>query len=370
MVIPPAVPADVARIAFLIPNLAGGGAERVALTVAGALAERGHEMDLVVMEKRGELIDVVPPGIRLFDLKAPRVRNAFRPLVRYLRERRPDAIQISMWPLTFIGVVATRLSGLKVRCAVSDHSVLSDHHPRSRHPFMSASIRLSYPLADARIAVSRGAADDLVRLSGLQRSSLQVISNPVEFPAKLERRPEIDALWGTAKKRILTVGTLKPDKDHPLLIRAFAKLPKKLNAGLIIAGDGPWRAQLEKLADEEGVADRIVFPGYVADPWPLYASADLFALSSRQESFGIVLVEALYAGLPIVSTDNVGAREVLDSGKWGRLVPGRDPAAFADAMVKALDERPVSGARERALALSGTPSIEQYESLLLGGIAA
>jgi glycosyltransferase involved in cell wall biosynthesis len=225
-------------------------------------------------------------------------------------------------------------------------------------------------LADVRIAVSGGAADDLARLSGLQRSSLQVISNPVEFPSELARRPDVEALWGAAKKRILTVGTLKPDKDQALLVRAFARLPKKLGASLIIAGEGPSRADLLRLAEEEGVRNRIVFPGYVADPWPFYASADLFALSSRQESFGNVLVEALYAGLPIVSTDTVGAREVLDDGKWGRLVGQRDPIVFADAMVKALEEGPVSGARERALGLSGATSIERYESLLLGGVAA
>jgi glycosyltransferase involved in cell wall biosynthesis len=357
-------------IAFLLPRLSGGGAERVALTLVTALAERGHELDLVVMEKSGELVDLVPPGVRLIDLKAPRVRNVVRPLVRYLRERRPDVMQVSMWPLTVMAVIAKRLSRIPVRCVVSDHSVFSHHYPKSRHLTIGATMRLFYPWADARVTVSSGAADDLATLSGLRRSTFDVIPNPVDFPAVLAKRADGDALWGGGSKRILTVGHLKRDKNHALLIRAFAKLPRDLDAELMIAGNGSLRADLIALAEQEGVADRVILPGFMPDPWPLYASADLFALSSRQESFGNVLVEALYAGLPIVSTENIGASEVLDNGQWGRMVAQDDIAGFAKAMEDTLRAPRRNGlVRARALALSGTGSLDRYEALLLSGSA-
>lgn len=355
-----------ARIAFLIPNLAGGGAERVALTLARAFADRGHDVDLLVMEKRGELAGQVPDNVRLVELGTPRTRQVLAPLVRYLRDRRPAALQVSMWPLTVVGIGATRLARTGTRCVVSDHAVLSDHYAPSKHFGLRMSVRLFYPLADARVGVSKGAAEDLARLSGLDPSSFTVIPNPVSFPGEVTRRPEIEAMWGDCGKRILTVGQLKPEKDHALLIRAFARLPQAMEARLMIVGEGDLRPMLLELATREGVADRVIFPGHVVDPWPFYASADLFALSSREESFGLVLVEALYAGLAIVSTATIGAVEVLENGRWGRQVPRGDIGGLAEA----LNEEPAGppdrpALRERAERLSGRTAVDAYLSLLL-----
>jgi len=158
-----------ARIAFLVPNLGGGGMERVALTLVGGFAERGHEVDLVVMAKRGELLGEVPDGVNVIELKVSRIRSVLRPLIRYLRERRPDAIQISMWPLTVIGILAARLSRVPMRVVVSDHSSLSQQYRSNRLTvaWIRSTIRLFYPLADARIGVARGTAQNLAKLSGL-----------------------------------------------------------------------------------------------------------------------------------------------------------------------------------------------------------
>lgn len=355
-----------ARIAFLIPNLGGGGAERVALTLTGAFAERGHDVDLLVMEKRGELVDVVPAGVRVVDLGVPRTRNVLLPLIHYLREQCPDALQVSMWPLTVVAVLAVRLSGSRARLVVSDHSVLSNHYPPKTHKFLRLTTRLFYPLADARIAVSRGAASDLARLSGLPKSRFTVVPNPISLPSAIQRSDAIEALWGDASKRILTVGKLKPEKNQALLIRAFSRLPTDLNAKLMIVGSGDLEQELRQEATSCGVADRVLFVGHALDPWPYYASADLFALPSREESFGNVLVEALYAGLPIVSTDTTGGREVLESDRWGRIVPRDDVEALAAAICEQLNAHPDRAElRRRAEELSGESSIRSYLKLLL-----
>jgi glycosyltransferase involved in cell wall biosynthesis len=112
----------------------------------------------------------------------------------------------------------------------------------------------------------------------------------------------------------------------------------------------------------------VIFAGYDLDPWPWLASADVFALSSDYEGLPNVLVEALHAGLPVVSTDcKSGPREILDDGLHGHLVPCDDPAALATAMEDALDRPhdPAAG-RARAQALSGRTSVDRHVALMLG----
>ncbi len=358
------------RIAFVLPNLGGGGAERVALTLIQGLLDRGHAIDLVLLRAEGELLPLVPPEVRIFDLKAARIRNAVLPLARYLREQRPDAVQARMWPLTAATILAARLSGSKSRIVVSDHNRMSTQYGGSPASLalLKLTIRLLYPLADARLCVSAGCADDLARLSGLRRDSFLVVNNPLLIsPTEATTSVQVDELWPSSGKRILTVGSLKVQKNHELLLRAFALLRERVDAQLMILGEGPLRPKLEKQAQALGIAGRVTMPGFSSDPLPVYESADLFVLSSDYEGFGNVLVEALHAGLPIVSTDcPSGPRDILDDGGFGILVPVGEAEALAQAMADALD-RPhdAQRARDRARQVTGE-SLESYLEVLAG----
>jgi glycosyltransferase involved in cell wall biosynthesis len=358
-----------ARIAFLVPNLGGGGMERVALTLVGGFAERGHEVDLVVMEKRGELLGEVPDGVNVIELKVSRIRSVLRPLIRYLRERRPDAIQISMWPLTVIDILAARLLRVPMRVVVSDHSSLSQQYRSNRLTvaWIRSTIRLFYPLADARIGVSRGTAQNLAKLSGLPEEQFTIIYNPVPAPAEQLPRTDVEARWGSAKARIISVGTLKNQKNHALLIKAFADFARAHDAKLLILGEGELRPELQRLIDDLGLVDRAELVGFVVDTAPYYASADLFVLSSDYEGFALVLVEALHAGLKIVSTDCPdGPAEILDYGKFGRLVRVGDRAGLAAAMAGELaDARDSQAQRSRAADFADDAAVEAYLQVLL-----
>ncbi|TFI59903.1 glycosyltransferase [Sphingomonas parva] len=364
------------RVALLLPDMGGGGAERVALTLAEYFVAAGHEVDLVLMRAEGALLAALPAGIHLVDLGTSRIRSAIPAFARYLKERQPQAVQVSMWPLTIAAIVARALAGSSTRIVTSDHTILSKQYPRSRpliHAFLKWSVRLLYPRAEARVMVANEAADDLARLSGLDRSAIEVIYNPVAGPpANLQPRPDIDRLWGDAETRIITVGSLKGEKNHPLLVRAFARAFRGPRARLMIVGEGPLREQLEQTIEAEDVREQVVLPGFTSDPWPFYASADLFVMSSDFEGYPLVLVEALRSGLRIVSTDcRSGPREILDGGRFGTLVPVGDEAALADAMRARLAE-PIDRAalQAQAEALSGRQTCERYLRLMLDAVPA
>ena len=134
---------------------------------------------------------------------------------------------------------------------------------------------------------------------------------------------------------VVSVGSLLPRKNFSGLVRAFAEVTTP-DARLVIVGEGPMRGELEAEVARLGLADRVSLPGYMTQPWEAYAGARAFAFASREESFGLVIVEALAAGLPVVVTPSDGPVEILDYGAYGTLVPHGDAAAMAAAIDRAL----------------------------------
>ena len=358
------------RIALLLPDLGGGWAERVAATLANAFVERGHRVDLLLARHQGVWLDQLDPAVRVIDLEAPRLRQVVRPLTSYLRREQPDGLLSFMWPLNIFAVLAGVLARSATRIVVTDHIALSQQYASwgpIHRSVLKRSIAAFYPRAAARVVVSQGARNDLASLAGLAIEALEVIHNPVPAPIPLPASTDrIDALWGGPGPRTLTAGSLKSQKNHALLIRSFASLPRS-DARLMILGEGALRAELAQLAMSLGILDRVVMPGFASDPWPYYASADLFVLSSDYEGFANVVAEALQAGLPVVSTDCPhGPREILDGGRFGKLVPVGNVSSLADAIAAALVETPdKERLKQRGACFGGHEAIARYEALLL-----
>lgn len=356
-----------ARIAFFLPDFGGGGAEQVALTLMEGLRLRGHQLDLVLCRAEGQLLAKLPDDIRVVDLGSSRFRKALMPLMRYLREVRPAAVQASMWPLTSMAIMATQFARVGNRVVVSEHSALSRAYAGHGHfhrAFLAASIRWLYPLASARVAVSDGVRRDLAGF-GVPPEMVDVVYNPVRASS---HPPGSPFAWPAPGKKILSVANLVPAKNQLLLLEAFADVAKEMAAGLVICGEGRVRDALMTRAAELSIADRLSLPGFVEDIGRAYADADLFVLSSDWEGYPLVLVEALQAGLPVVATDcDFGPREILDDGRYGHLVPVGSKREFAQAMLEALSTTVnASAQRERAQQLSGNSLIDRYETLLLG----
>ena len=359
-------------ISLALPNIGFGGAEIVNITLAHQFLRRGFRVDIVTAQDvLHESKFRIPSGARYIVLGPRRTRNFLLPFARYLRRECPDVSIASMWPLTTTCVLAHRFARSAARMVVWEHCSLSDQYDDrglAHRLMLKSSIALTYPLAHARVAVSTGVADDLAALSGISRDGISVIYNPLSpRPEAATDDAEAEAVWGGWRgPRIITVGRFKAQKNHALLIRAFKKMLATDDARLLILGTGDLFEATSALARVEGVADKVLMPGIVPNPTPYYRSSDLFVLSSDYEGFGNVIVEALACGVPIVSTDcRSGPSEILENGRYGRLVPVGDADALARAMADALAaKRDREALKRRAADFAPELIAEQFLNLL------
>jgi len=197
-------------------------------------------------------------------------------------------------------------------------------------------------------------AEDFAGYMGIDPDRIEVIYNPVLPPGGIQLEPDADPaapFRRPGEALVVAMGRLVPAKDFATLIRAFAHLRTRRAARLVIFGEGEERERLTALIEELRLDASVALPGYTAQPYAALAGADVLALSSRWEGFGNVLVEAMAVGTPVVATDcPSGPREILEDGRWGRLVPPGDAATLADALDATLSSSTDGGQLQRAAA--------------------
>lgn len=333
------------RIALFLPSLRGGGAERVMVTLANGFGARGLAVDLVLAKAEGPYLKDVSEAVRVVDLGASRVLASLPGLIRYLRRERPAAMLSAMNHANVVALLARKLARIPTRLVVSEHNTLSagcDTLPLGRARMMPWLMRRTYPWATSIVAVSTGVADDLARAIHLSRERISVVFNPVATDMLIRRNNDAACHpWLTPGEPpvILAVGRLTPQKDFTTLIHAFARLRASRSVRLIILGEGEMRAELEALLGKMGLLKDVAMPGFVDNPFDWMHASRMFVLSSAWEGLGMVLIEAMACGTPVVSTDcPSGPAEILENGKWGRLVPPGDADALYVAIKATLDD--------------------------------
>jgi glycosyltransferase involved in cell wall biosynthesis len=336
-----------APIAFFLPSVRGGGAQRVIVNLAQGITERGIPVDLVLSVADGVFLDQLPPAARVVDLRASRLVRSLGPLTGYLRREQPRVLVSSMTHANLIALWAAKLARRHTPVVATVHNTMSQStgvNGRVSAWLGSNLLRTFYPWAASIVAVSRGAADDLIRTSGLPGAQVHVVYNPVITPSLLASAAEPpDHPWfdGKGAPVILGVGRLTGQKDFPTLLRAFARYRRQRPGRLVILGEGEDRPILEALVAELDLSQDVALPGFRPNAMAYMARSALFVLSSAWEGLPTVLIEALAVGTRVVSTDcPSGPREILQEGLLGALVPVGDEAALAQAMVEAVDREP------------------------------
>jgi glycosyltransferase involved in cell wall biosynthesis len=269
--------------------------------------------------------------------------------------------------------MASALAGTPTRLVICQHNPLTAGFHATvnwKHRVVPWFYRGLASYIDHAVAVSDGIAGELVA-SGLPPSKVSTINNAVigeDFDDRATR--PMQHAWFADRDRpvFVTAGRLVEMKDHRTLLRAFAIHLRHHPARLMLLGRGPMLAELRALTQTLGIAEHVAFEGFVPNPLPYMRAADAFVLSSRSEGFGNVLVEAMGCGTPVVSTDcPYGPADILGHGRYGILVPPRNPEALAAALGRLLDQRdhfPAERLRERAGGFSYQACADNYAGLL------
>lgn len=371
------------RVLFLINSLVGGGAERVFSGVVNRILPYLPMADVEVV-----LLDEAP---RCYKITAPvritclgsdgSLLDSYQRLKRYLSANRPHLVVSFLTRANYLSVAFSRRFGY--RCIISERSNPAGAIGNGVVGWARKwSVRALYPRADHVIAVSEGVKTSLVNQFFVSPRAITVIPNPCDI-AELERQGrnacELHADPRLQQGYIIAVGRLVECKRYDVLIRAYAE--GGFLQPLVILGEGPLLGELRQLAAALGVADRVLFPGFLANPHAAMARACVFVLSSDIEGFPNSLIEAMGLGLPVISANCPhGPGEILDEettpdirgvhhARYGVLVPTADVQALSAALSEVLADASLRDdlgrrARKRAAEFGVTAAMSRYAAAI------
>jgi glycosyltransferase involved in cell wall biosynthesis len=360
------------KVSIFLPSLHCGGAEGVMVSLANGFAQRGFSVDLVLVKAEGVYLPLVSDQVQVIDLNCSRVLTSLIPLTRYISTEKPHVILSTLDHANVTAIVARALTRGPQKIVVRVASNISNQQQNIKgigNYLTGILVRHIYNWADQIVAVSKGVADDLVESYGIPHSLVKTIYNPAITPDFfLKTQENLYHSWFSAGELpvILSVGRLTPAKDFTTLIRAFAHLNQRHLARLLILGEGEERTKLESLVRTLNLDQQVSLPGFVDNPLPYMKQASVFALSSCFEGMPNALLQAMACGTAVVSTDcPSGPREILESGKWGKLVPVGNVEAMAEAILASLKgetQRPSMEILESRFGLDAI--LDQYLSIL------
>ena len=323
------------RVVHIHRMRAISGSERHLLTLLPALAERGFDVAFVGLDDPESDPEPFYRALQVPALRLPAPRDLDpRLLARLVRGLRADVVHTHLVHADVYGGVAATLRGAKL--------VSTKHND---DPF-----RLG-PFRYVERTLARAASRIVTITDSLRRFTVEQVGLPA---AKVETihygMDELPAAWGEnapddvpADARILlAVSRLTSQKGLDVAVRALSSLPD--DTVLVVLGEGPEREALETLARSEGVAGRVRLRGREPDVAAWLRRASLLVHPARWEGFGLAVLEAMLAGLPVVASDVSSLPELVVDGETGFLVRPDDPSALALGVARALEERDRLGA--------------------------
>ena len=369
------------KIVFLIGSLAGGGAERVFVTLLRHLDRRHFEPHLIVLEAEGEFACEVPKDVVIHSLNGDRYRRSLPglcylmwSLVQLLWNIRPRTV-LSTGRINLALALARPFLPRGTKLLIRECSVLSarlESDTRFPHVWRWLYQRL-YRWADNVVCPSDSMVKDMTEQFNLPHQQPVRIYNPIDLDLVRELGTSGGNPYSGGGPQLVAAGRLSNEKGFDLLLAAMPRVLECLpNARLTILGHGPLMNMLAEQVEKLGLTESVSFSGFQQNPWPYLCHADLFVLPSRRESFSNALLEALALETPAVAIDCPGAiREIYGSNPAVRLVPAGDCLMLAEAIIERC-----KAARQERINLKTSPDwlakfalqriMGEYSALFLG----
>ena len=314
---------NINKIFIYLPNLNGGGAEKVYINLANQWIIQGINVTFILNKKTGPYLTIINKKIKIINLNINKIRNSFFMIPKIIKKENPEIFIAPMWPITSLAIIIFKLFFLKTKLIISDHVNLNKsikNETNFNFFFFKYILKFTYPFCDGMIAVSEGVKNNIIELTNNKNFDIQVINNPVIEDKSFNNLKYYKTFPKNKNFTFISVGTLKKQKNHNLLIDAFSFISKKYDCRLVILGNGPEEKVIKKLIKEKNLQLKIIMKDFDIEIEKHYLSSHVLVLSSDWEGFGNVLVEALHYGLRIISTNcNYGPAEILKNGKYGVL---------------------------------------------------
>ncbi len=321
------------KILHILNSLDCGGLEKFVIDLSIELNKRGHQVQLACLQKGGDLKTLAHNSqlpVTTFDKKDGIDLNLIFQLKSLISQQKFDVIHThNIAPLIY-GTLAGQLS--------FNHHLINTRHGRQ----VESINPLFWALNKTIVSISNEAKECLIKSNRINPNKIKVIHNGINvkaFDVRLtpEENKKLKTEIGIADDRFVigTVGRLAKEKDHGTLLKAFRKLiQKKVNASLVIVGDGLLKDKLIEMAEEFEIKDHVKFLGYRSDTVKLLQIFDVFVLSSYSEGMSLALLEAMAAGKPVVATKVGGNPEVVVEGETGLIVPCGFPERIEAAVMR------------------------------------
>jgi glycogen(starch) synthase len=373
----------------LVPSAyhpAVGGVEELTRRLAAQLIAFGDKVEIWTMQHPPELpARAIVDGliVRRFPFHLPAARlasvadfprrgwSALKGLRGAMREFCPDVVHVQCFGINGAYALAlTELTdGVPLVVSLQGETVMDDQDIYEHSVTLRSALKLALRRADAVTACSQFTLDDATRRFGAPRGLSRVVFNGVDLDDEGAR--PATPIEGVEPGFVLGLGRMVQKKGFDLLLEAFGRLPQDCaDTRLVLGGGGPELEALRTLASRLGVADRVVFAGYLDRAQVSWAMehAAVFALPSRVEPFGIVVLEAMRAGRPVIVSDRGGAPEIVRDSVEGLTVDPFDVVAFAEALTRVLRDSVLRdtmgmGGRRRVTTFGWPDIAGQYRSI-------
>lgn len=359
------------RIAFFTPNFNGGGAERVMITYANELSNRGVEVWYIVVNSYGPIKSLLSSKVNLVDLKQKRVLTSVFPLYQALKANNITHLVSTLTHANIISILASKMRGSKTKCIIREASTPSEARKFNKSRVKNMLSSLLFPRADHVIAVSKGVKEDFITTYSYPEDKISLVYNPLVVE-KSGDRPEAYDRVPKDTKIILAMGRVTPVKNYSLVVRAMRHLLTMMPAHLFVIGqtdlDLDEYTKVLGLIKAEKIEDHITFLGFKNDFGAYLKHADLYTLFSHYEGLPNGLMQSLAYGVPCVTTlASKGVSEILDNGKYGEIDTHFEASSYAEKMKRQLVNPKNTKAEllDRATFFSVDKTIKELEKIFV-----